>query len=358
MLIKKLKLKQNQIEKKTKYDEKDKNIVNIYHQDADFDLVFSSIQNKSKLIDWRKQKYANLFKKEVDKVKNYTESMLKSLVYELQNEVKNKGQNFNFIKDYSWDNIMKTMKLYDLHWVNNRSEKIKTEDLSKLKNIISWDSQFSIIAECFYGSYSSLWDTTSEMHWKSNLIRKKIMERHNTIKYLIDNLHLDTIESKTYIKHLFEFLKLKSEKKDDADFEFLQTHYDSKNNIKFKELKKYPFENAFGTIDTITRIETLLKWNEMTSSPKLLMQSSFSSIFGFKIVSIRSFYGKYLCIKYNSCIDQFWTKFELGRTYFNENKIQLTSYLKAKIESEVKSLIPVLVAKFYWERFINNRERK
>ena len=28
-----------------------KNIVNIYHQDADFDLVFSSIQNKSKLID-------------------------------------------------------------------------------------------------------------------------------------------------------------------------------------------------------------------------------------------------------------------------------------------------------------------
>ena len=108
--------------------------------------------------------------------------MLKSLVYELHNEVKNKGQNFNFIKDYSWDNIMKTMKLYDLHRVDNRSEKIKTEDLSKLKDIISWDSQFSIIAECFYGSYSSLWDTTSEMHGKSNLIRKNIMERHNTKK--------------------------------------------------------------------------------------------------------------------------------------------------------------------------------
>ena len=37
--------------------------------------------------------------------------MLKSLVYQLQNEVKNKGQNFNFIKDYSRDDIMKTMKL-------------------------------------------------------------------------------------------------------------------------------------------------------------------------------------------------------------------------------------------------------
>ena len=51
------------------------------------------------------------FKKEVDKVKNNTESNLKSLVYQLQNEVKNKGQNFNFIKDYSWEDIMKTMKL-------------------------------------------------------------------------------------------------------------------------------------------------------------------------------------------------------------------------------------------------------
>ena len=47
---KKLKLKQNQIEK-LNTDKKDKNIVNIYHQNADFDLVFSSIQNKSKLID-------------------------------------------------------------------------------------------------------------------------------------------------------------------------------------------------------------------------------------------------------------------------------------------------------------------
>ena len=45
-----MKLKQNQIEK-LNTDEKDKNIVNIYYQDANFDLVFSSIQNKFKQID-------------------------------------------------------------------------------------------------------------------------------------------------------------------------------------------------------------------------------------------------------------------------------------------------------------------
>ena len=39
------------------------------------------------------------------------------------------------------------------------------------------------------------------------------MERHNSIKYLIDNSHSDSVESKAYTKHLFEFLKLKSEKK-------------------------------------------------------------------------------------------------------------------------------------------------
>ena len=43
------------------------------------------------------------FKKKVDKVINNTESMIKNLVYQLQNEIKNKVQNFNFIKDYSWE---------------------------------------------------------------------------------------------------------------------------------------------------------------------------------------------------------------------------------------------------------------
>ena len=91
----------------------------------------------------------------------------------------------------------------------------------------------------------------------------------------------------------------------------------------------------------------MIKWSEITSSQKLLIQSSFSNIFGFKINNIPSFYGKYLCIKYNSCIDHLLTKFELGSTYFNESKIQLTNYLKSKIESEVKFLNPVLVARFY-----------
>ena len=67
----------------------------------------------------------------------------------------------------------------------------------------------------------------------------------------------------------------------------------------------------------------MLKWNEMTSSQKLLIQSSFSSIFGFKIVSIPSFYGKYLCIKYNSCIDNLLTNFELSEHILMKAKSNL-----------------------------------
>ena len=51
---------------------------------------------------------------------------------------------------------------------------------------------------------------------------------------MIDNSHSDSVESKAYTKHLFEFLKLKSEKKDDSDFECLQTHYDSKTILNLK----------------------------------------------------------------------------------------------------------------------------
>ena len=100
----------------------------------------------------------------------------------------------------------------------------------------------------------------------------------------------------------------------------------------------------------------MLKWNEMTSSQKLLIQSSFSSIFSFKIVSIPSFYGKYLCIKYNSCIDQFEQNLNLGEHILMKTKSKITNYLKSKIESEVKLLIPVLVARFYSERFIKKIE--
>ena len=49
---------------------------------------------------------------------------------------------------------------------------------------------------------------------------------------------------------------------------------------------------ALGTKDVLVRIETLLKQNEISGSPKFIKQSSFSHIFGFKITNISIFYGK------------------------------------------------------------------
>ena len=68
-------------------------------------------------------------------------------------------------------------------------------------------------------------------------------------------------------------------KKYDTNFECCIAKYNSKNKLKLKELKTYPFEVAFGAKDVLIRIETLLKWNEITSSSKFIKQSSFSYIY-------------------------------------------------------------------------------
>ena len=68
--------------------------------------------------------------------------------------------------------------------------------------------------------------------------------------------------------------------------------YNSKNKLKLKELKTYPFEVSFGAKDVLIRIETLPNRNEIASSPKFIKQSSFSHTFGFKITNMSIFYGK------------------------------------------------------------------
>ena len=57
-------------------------------------------------------------------------------------------------------------------------------------------------------------------------------------------------------------------------------------------------------------------------------------------------------IKSYICLDYVWAKIKFGGTYFNENKISLTNYLKTKIESEIKILIPKLIERFHSEKIL------
>ena len=128
------------------------------------------------------------------------------MIDQLQYKDIDQGYTFTYIKGYSWDYIGNTLKLFDKHKNGRCRYLIVQENTSNLQNIISWDSQLSIIAESIYGSYSLLWRIIKGKDTKCEYIRNKIQERHNTIKYLIENSHLDTIESKTY-SIFFEYLK-------------------------------------------------------------------------------------------------------------------------------------------------------
>ena len=269
-----------------------KKTVLINYEDKEFNQLYSAIDNKLKLIDWAKIKYAESYKKEVDKVKHNTVNLIKNFIIQLVDKETEELNKLVYIQDYSWEDIRSTLKLYSKHKVNQSKDIIKTDNISVLKNTAFWESQLSIIAESIYSSYSRLWKVNLDSDLKFGSVKNKIRERHNIIKYLIDNQNLDTVESKSYSKSLYNFLKTYSEQKDDTNLECCIAKYNSKNKLKLKELKTYPFEVAFGAKDVLIRIETLLKWNEITSSPKFIKQSSFSHIFGFKITNMSIFYGK------------------------------------------------------------------
>ena len=107
-----------------------------------------------------------------------------------------------------------------------------------LKNSAFWESQFSIITESIYSSYLRLWIVNLDADLKFGSV--KISEKHNIIKYLIHNQNLDTVESKSYSKSLYNFLKTYNEQKDDTNLECCVAKYNSKYKLKLKELKTYP----------------------------------------------------------------------------------------------------------------------
>ena len=61
-------------------------------------------------------------------------------------------------------------------------------------------------------------------------------------------------------------------------------------------VKQLPFEIYIRINSTVSRLEILSKWNELSSCLQFIRQISLSHIFGFKVSSLKSFYRKYLTI--------------------------------------------------------------
>ena len=125
-------------------------------------------------------------------------------------------------------------------------------------------------------------------------LKNKIKERHNTIKYLIENWHLDSEKWTKFSKYTFKYLKCLDETSKDKSICYLVPLYNPKLKIQLNKSKIYPFEIAYDSNDSMIRIETLLKWNEITSCVKWLKQSEFSHIIGFSMKEYSTFYSKYI----------------------------------------------------------------
>ena len=106
-----------------------KKTVIINYEDKEFNQLYSAIDNKSKLIDWSKIKYAESYKKEVDKVKHNTVNLIKIFIIQLVDKETEELNKLVYIQNYSWEDIRITLKLYSKHKVNQSKDIIKTENI-------------------------------------------------------------------------------------------------------------------------------------------------------------------------------------------------------------------------------------
>ena len=161
-----------------------KKTVLINYEDKKFNQLYSAIDNKSKLIDWAKIKYAESYKKEVDKVKHNTVNLIKNFIIQLADKESEELNKLVYIQDYSLEEIRSTLKLYSKHKLNQSKDIIKTDNISVLKNSAFWEFQLSIIAESINSSYSRLWKVNLDSDLKLWSVKNKIRERHNIIKLI------------------------------------------------------------------------------------------------------------------------------------------------------------------------------
>ena len=204
--------------------------------------------------------------------------------------------NYKIISNYSWMNVSKVLGDF------NQIQKLERKP-SFIKNmpfyIEKWErneDKFAIIAESIFGSYSRWWDTDGLNEEETNRSKNKIKKRHEMIQYVISNLHFEFQDTKKYCRDLLSFLISDTQNinVDKYGNPFIGWY----NGMVVDPLlvKQLPFEISISINSTVSRLEILSKWNELTSCPQFIRQISFSHIFGFKVSSLKSFYRKYLTI--------------------------------------------------------------
>ena len=285
---------------------------NEINKESDNNSMKNSESVISQIVDLRKQMKKNVPKYTIDKLKiekakidqkaQYDEAVFKSIkllanffckTFENSDELKDNDELlYEYIPDYQWLKAGRVVSDFNnLMAVVKEGKYMHTFPYFK-KAWDSYDDCIPVIAENIFSSFWRLW-TDNEIDIAGvNVLWNKIKKRHEIINYSIQNLQLDESISRIYCKKLLSFLEVEvnmNRKTNSGDFKVGCYNGDI---IDSKLIEKFPFEVLISINSTFARIKTLTIWNELSSWPEFLRQTSFDNVFGFTAKDLDSFYSK------------------------------------------------------------------
>ena len=153
-------------------------------------------------------------------------------------------------------------------------------------------SQNSFIAQNIFGSLSRWW--TAQCKNKVQLLywKRKIKERHNSINYFIEKLQIESDISRSFTKELLLFLTKETKMTSNLKNNQKYVGWYPGAKISTKLVLSFPFEILYSIESKFARIMTITFWNEITSCPVFIKQTSLNNIVGFSVKSLANFYCK------------------------------------------------------------------
>ena len=262
---------------------------------------------------------------------------------------------YKYISLYTWSNLCEVNKQFGLFQRNKNIDSLVRESMFIPKELNSNYSHKSFIAQTNFGSLSRWW--TAQCKNKAQLLywKRKIKERHNSINYFIENLQIESDISTLFSQELsFLTKETKMTSKLKNNQKYVGWYPGAK--ISTKLILSFPFEILYSIELTFVRIMTITFWNEITSCPVFIEQTSLNNIVVFSVKSLKNFYCKwvnfYLIIIANIC------KFpKIGGDSSTENKLHLIIFTKNIIKKWDWKIKVCLLPKIPWRGYIKRRTR-
>ena len=239
----------------------------------------------------KRHDYLKEFKMRISKSIDALACYIRNTIAESKNSNESIDTKYEYIPDYSWNNVSKVMGNFNELRQQISNDKHIHKDPYCEDDYWEDNKNTEVVAENIFSSYWRWWMIKGSNESEENTFKYKIKRRHETVLYFVRNMHFDLLSSSEYWKDLLSFLRkeIESEHKTKSG-SFLVGWYNG-SKVDQKLIKQFPFEILISINSTIARVQAISKWNEITCSTQLLCQTSFKYMFGFSVKDLKTFYG-------------------------------------------------------------------